>query len=307
MAKYYFDVKNAYVTADGALVKSGFEKEGSFAIGVFSEGHEPLFAKIDENGRPCPLGRLKVCDAGFSSRYLVFSLTAEKSEEAEVLFQTVCRVGNFSHLITVCRKCGFRLVIETKDEIYEIPCPFELSDVKVCAAPTKKGHILKITARARHKKLLALIYYAQDYVPLLVSFCDGFRTDDDCVEITNRLGGCNDCVRTERLTVKNGAFTEESLSFIYKRDHLYPDELIPYVFLEKLLFRDISGAEELLRRTLSVSAVREIIGDFDSIADFDFIPYRPFIAGVYTLSSFSRVKYFGFTVSDGLITDIFAI
>ena len=40
MAKYYFDAKNAYVTADGALVKSGFEKEGAFALGMFSEGHE---------------------------------------------------------------------------------------------------------------------------------------------------------------------------------------------------------------------------------------------------------------------------
>ena len=307
MAKYYFDAKNAYVTADGALVKSGFEKEGAFALGMFSEGHEPLFAKIDENGRPSPLGRLQICDAGFSSRYLVFSPVPERSGEAEVLFQTVCRVGNLSHLITVCQKGGFRLVIETRDEIYEIPCPSALSDVKVCAAPTRNGHMIKITANAQKKKLLAMIYYAGDYVPLLISFCDGFRTNDDCVEITNRLGGCNDCVRTQRLTVKNGTFTEDSLSFIYKRDHLYPDELIPYVFLEKLLFRDIGGAEELLRRTLSVSAVREILGDFDSIADFEFVPYRPFIAGVYTLSSFCRVRYFSFSVTDGLITDIFAI
>ena len=79
------------------------------------------------------------------------------------------------------------------------------------------------------------------------------------------------------------------------------------MFLEKLLFGDERGAEELLRRTLSVSAARVMLGDFDRIADFDFIPYRPFVAGVYSLSSFCRVRYFRFCVTDGIITDICAV
>lgn len=307
MAKYFFDDNDAYVTADGALIKSGYEKNGDFAVGYFCKGCEPLFAKIIRDGRAFPQSGITIVDAGYSCRRILFSPAPVKEETAEVLFQTVCRAGNVSHLVTVCRKSGYRLIVETKDEIYEIPCPVALSDLKVSAAAMKRGHLIKIVAKAGKKKLIALIYYFGDYAPLLVKFCDDFRTDGDCVEITERLGGCNDCVRTERLEVNNGAFVCRGLSFVYRRDHPYPDELIPYVFLEKLLFGDESGAEELLRRTLSVSAVRATLGKFDKIADFDFIPYRPFVAGVYSLSPFCRVRYFRFCVTDGVITDIYAI
>lgn len=307
MAKYFFDDNGAYVTADGALIKSGCEKQGDFAVGYFREGCEPLFAKICGDGRPFPSDCLTVTDAGFSFRHILFSPTPQSKEETEVLFQMSCRAGNVSHLVTVCRKCGFRLILETRDEIYEIPCPSALSDLKVYAATMKNGHLIKISAKAEKKKLLALIYYHGDYAPLLTTFCDDFRTDGDCVEITQRLGGCNDCVRTERLEIKNGAFVRGGLSFVYRRDHEYPDEIIPYVFLEKLLFEDERGAEDLLRRTLSVSAARGILGEFDRIADFDFIPYRPFVAGVYSLSPFCRVRYFRFSVTDGVITDIYAV
>ena len=307
MAKYFFDDNGAYVTADGALIKSGCEKQGDFAVGYFHEGCEPLFAKMSGDGRPFPAEGLTVIDAGFSCRYILFSPTPRSEEEAEVLFQTSCRAGDVSHLVTVCRKRGFRLVLETRDEIYEIPCPSALSDLQVSAATMKNGHLIKISAKTEKKKLLALICYRGDYAPLLTTFCDDFRTDGEGVEITERLGGCNDCVRTERLTIKNGAFARDGLSFVYKRDHSYPDEIIPFVFLEKLLFGDERGAEELLRRTLSVSAARVMLGDFDRIADFDFIPYRPFVAGVYSLSSFCRVRYFRFCVTDGIITDICAV
>lgn len=304
MSKFYFDLKSGFVTADGALTGSGFEKDNAFALGYFCDGSEPLFAAIGKHPENAVSEKLGVCDMGERRYFLSFNPSPANYGEAEILFQTTCIAGNVSHLITCCRRGGIILVAETSEEIFEIPCPCALSDIKVSAVTLKKGHILRITACAGEKKLLAMLYYSGDYLPLITTFCDSFTFDGSDIICTEYLGGCNCCSRTRRLEYSKGAFCERELSFVYKRNHDYPDELIPYVFLEKLLFRDNAGAEDYLRRGLTVSAVKDILGDFDCIADFEFLPYRRFVAGVYKRAPYCKVRYFNFCVTDGLISDI---
>lgn len=303
MAKFYFDVKNGFATADGALVKDFFDTDNDFALGYFSPDREPLFAKIPVRLSSCPLKGINVCDLGESRYYLSFSPLCRR-EEAEIIFQTQCHAENISHLVTFCYRGEYALVIETPNEIYEIACPSALSEIQVKAVNLKNGQIIRITANAARRKFIAILLYRDDYLPLFQTFCDGVSFDGADILIKENLGGCNSCVRTRRLIYKNGNFADGELSFIYKRCHDYPDELLPYVFAEKIIFGDNNGAAELLRHSLSVSAVKETTGDFDAVADFEFLPYRPYVIGLYKRSAYAKVQYFRFSVHDGIISDI---
>ncbi len=291
---------------NGAPATQGFSTEKDFALGFFSEDCEPLFAKIPSEISESPANGINVCDLGYGRYFLSFS-PAEKGGETHIFSQTRCKAGNTTHLITMCKRKEFLLVTETPGEIYEIVCPCPLSGIKVKAVGVKNGYLLRITATAQKKKLIAYVYYEDDYLPVLEKFCDDFSFDGPDVLIKEDLGGCNRCTRTQRYAFRNGAFVKTERSFVYKRCHEYPDELLPYLLIEKLLFGDDAGAEELLGRNLSVPAVREILGEYDSVADFGFLPYRPFIAGVYKNSGYCRVRYFSFGVKDGLITGIFPL
>lgn len=304
MSEFYFEIGNGFITVDGALAKSGFNKDKDFCLGCHCDGFRPTFVAVSATPRKAISPLLSICDTGGGRYFLTFSPERETETEAVILFQTVCTAGGVTHLITHCRKGGYSLVMETAEEIHEISCPCALSDIKVSAAVVKGGHILKLSANAGDKKLLALLYYGGDYVPMFTQFCDDCSFDGADVVYTQYLGGCNRCYRTKKLTLKNGTFCESETSFVYKRNHDYPDELIPYVFLERLLFQDYGGAEELLRRGMSISAARDILKDFDAVADFSFIPYRPYVAGVYKRAPLCTVSYYSFKVADGLISEI---
>lgn len=303
MAEYHFCDDGGFVTVNGALSNSGFCIAGEFALGSFHDGCEPLFVKIPKRitGPVSPF--VNVCDAG-QGRYVLSFSPRLRNDGTVVVTQKEVHAGNVSHLVTVCKKGGYLLVVETADEIYELPLPVALSDLGVSAVAAGKGQLLKISAKAEDKDFIALLYYAGDYSLLFDSIADRLSFDGSVVVCTENLGGCNGCVRTRRLRFEKGAFRETEVGFVYKHCHDYPDELLPYVFFEKLAFKDDEGAQELLRRSLTVKAVKEIVGDFDGVCDFSFLPYTPFVAGVYSRAAYSRVRYYRFSVSDGLITDI---
>lgn len=63
----------------------------------------------------------------------------------------------------------------------------------------------------------------------------------------------------------------------------------------------------MLRRGLRAKSVLGTMGDFDSVADFEFLPYRPFVVGVYEKTAFCKVRYFRFDVRDGVICDVYPV
>ncbi len=303
MAEYYFCDDGGFVTVNGALSSSGFCIAGDFVLGCFYDGFDPVFAKIPKKITRPISHFIDVCDVGQGKFFLSFS-PRPTNDGSVVIAQKELRAGNVSHLVTLCRKSGYLLVVETADEIYELPVQTELCDLNVSAVAAGKGQMLKISAKANDKRFLALFYYCGDYVRLFDSTADDLRFDGASVVCTDNLGGCNGCVRTRRLRFEKGAFRETETGFVYRHDHDYPDELVPFVFLEKLIFGDDAGAQELLRRSLPVKSVREILGDFDSVADFSFLHYTPYVAGVYKRAAYCKAKYYRFSISDGLITDV---
>lgn len=303
MAEFYFDCKEGYVTVNGVLANSGFCADGDFALGYFCENFRPLFAKI-----PCRITKqvsrfFSVSDLGRNVYYLTFS-PLPYEEKPLILYQTSCSVGSTKHLVTLCSNGKVKLVIETQEEIHEIECPCALSDIKVSAIAMKQGHLLRITADADGKKLLALILYADDYLPLFQTVCDSFSFDGSEAVCVYRLGGCNGCVKTLRYRYKNGKFQESDRSFLYRHDHCYLDELKPYEFTEKLLFGDENAAQEMLRRSFSVASAKEILGDFDAVADFDFLPYRPYTLTIMKRAPYCKARSYVFDVRGGIICDI---
>ncbi len=304
MSVFYFDAQDGFVTVNGALAENCFVTEKAFAVGYFKDGCEPVFARIPSRPQT-GIRDIEICDLGNANYLLSFSPSSVSCIETQTLCQTVCRTESATHLVTSCRRGGFYLVVETDSEIHEFPCPCALTDLKVVAARVGDGQLLRITAKALQRKFAAVLFYGDDYVPLFSGVYDDLYFDGSEVVCTEKKGGCNGCERTLRLGYSDGGFSEKELSFSYAHDHLYVDELVPYAFLEKLMFRDLDGAENALRRGLSAKAVLGITGDFDRIADFDFLPYRPFVIGLYKKSSFCKVGYFRFEVRDGVICDVY--
>lgn len=304
MAIFYFDAKDGFVTVNGALAEQGFRADKAFVLGYFREDCEPLFAKMTPSPEASPRGT-QLCDLGGGIRLLSFVPLPVPCAEPQIICQTLCRTESASHLVTSCKRGGYHLVVETSTEIQEFPCPCALTDISVVAARVSHGHLLRITAKAEKRKFAAVTFYDDDYVPLFSGIYDDLRFDGADILCTEKKGGCNCCERTLRLSYADGKFSEKELSFVYRHDHLYVDELVPYVFLEKLTYKDFDGAENMLRRGLDVKTVLELTGDFDRIADFDFLPYRPFVVGVYLSSAFCKVRYFRFEVRDGVICDVY--
>lgn len=304
MAIFYFETDGGFVTVNGALAEQGFRADKDFALAYFREGRAPVFAKMASHPRKKTDG-VKVCDLGGDAYLLSFRTRALRLDEPEVICQTVCRADNVSHLITSCRRGDFFLIAETSAEIQEFSCPCALNDIKAVAVHVSGGQILRITAKAERRKFAAVVFYGYDYLPLFSGVYDNVYFDGADVVYVERLGGCNDCVRTTRLCYSDGRFEKKQLSFTYGHDHLYPDELLPYLLVEKLKFGDLQGAEELLRRGLDAKAVLGTLGEFDEAADFPFLPYRPFVVGVYKSSDLCKVRYFAFDVRDGVICDVY--
>lgn len=304
MAIFYFDEKDGFVTVNGALAEQGFRTDKAFSLGFFREGCEPLFAKITPPVRDSA-GGVGVCDLGGGIYVLSFDPEPARCAEPQIICQTVCRTESVSHLVTSCRRGGYYLIVETNAEIQEFPCPCALTDVNVVAARVSGGQLIKITAKAEKRRFAAVLFYGDDYVPLFSGVYDELGFDGSEIVCVENMGGCNRCRRTLRLGYSDGKFAEKELSFVYGRDHVYTDELIPYVFVEKLIFKDYEGAENLLRRGLCVKAVLDITGDFDCVADFDFLPYRPYVVGVYKKSACCKARYFRFDVRDGVVCDVY--
>lgn len=304
MAEFYFDDNGGFVTANGALTSSGFCSDKAFAIGYFKNGCLPIFAKIPPVITGGLTDKIHVLDLGRARYRLSFLPSPASLPSSEIIFQTNCKAGNVTHLVTHCCRGDYFLVIETEEEIHEFSCPCALSDIKVFAVTLSKGHLIRITARAENKKFIALVCYNGDYYPLYQTVCDDFFFDGPELVCTRTLGGCNTCVLTERLSYKDGKFVPSDKSFLYRHSHPYPDELIAYGFLERLIFGDSGGAEEYLARGFSLRAAKEILGDFDSVADYDEVYYRPFVAGIFKKAPYCKAEYFVFDVKDGLISSI---
>lgn len=304
MADFYFDCNEGYVTVNGTLANSGFCADGDFALGYFRDGYRPLFVKIPHRITQPVSALMHITDLGKNVYFLNFSPCPETEEEAKIISQTSCSVAGVKHLVTLCKKGGFRLITETAEEIYETACPCALSNISVSATPLKQGHILKITADADGKKMLILLLYNGDYRQLFLTFCDSYCFEESDIVCVYRRGGCNGCVKTLRYRYKKGKFQEYDRSFLYRHDHCYPDELKPYEFAEKLLFGDENGAQEMLRRSFSVASAKEILGDFDAVADFDFLPYRPYTLTIMKRAPYCKARSYVFDVRDGIICDI---
>ena len=304
MTTFHFDDNSVFVTADGALVQSGFRMDKAFVLGAFRDGCEPVFVRIPEVVRGPVSPFVSVCDAGGAQLYLSFGSFRPTNTDESVLFQTTCHAGNTEHLVTVCKRGGYFVVIETKDEIFEFPCPYAPEKPTVSAAETKGGHVLKITAKTGEKKLLALLYYSGDYSPLLQLFCDDFSFRGSDLFVTDRLGGCNRCVRERRLTLGQGKYHTAETRFSYLRPHEYPDAIKPFAFLQRLSSGDDDGALELTKLGFSVPAAKETIGSFDCVADFPSLGAHPFVAGVYDKAPYSKVRYFRFSTENDLICGI---
>lgn len=306
MSVFYFDAKDGFVTVNGALAEKCYCTDRAFALACFRDGFEPVFAKICVPPASAPLGT-RICDLGGGIYLLSSDPLPAPCTEPQIICQTVCRTENVSHLVTSCKRGGYYLIAETDCEIHEFPCPCALTDVKVVSARVAGGQLIKITAKAEKRKFAAVLFYGDDYVPLFSGVYDDLYFEGADIVCIEKKGGCNCCERTLRLCYSDGRFSEKELSFSYAHDHLYVDELVPYVFLEKLIFEDIEGAENMLRRGLSAKSVLGTMGDFDSVADFEFLPYRPFVVGVYEKTAFCKVRYFRFYVRDGVICDVYPV
>lgn len=302
MTQFFFDIKDGFITIDGNLAPNIYLAKKPFFLAYYKKNCLPVYAKVPL----CPKESIdeSIFITQLKEDYFVLSFFPRPLLcEKQVVFQTFCQ-GNDAHMLTVYFDGEYKAVVETQSEYVEFSFPCRPDDIKIKSEPLKNGCLIQINAKVDGQKLLAIYYYGCDYIPLLYLVCDDFCYDDDCILAQDFLGGMKQCYCTRRLNFCNGRFVAKEVSYSYRKQIDFIDELKPYLLFEYYLAGDNASCSDLLSPSLPLSSLNMLFQGLDCIADFENSPYYPMQPALFSKQNFSKAKYFKFVVKNGYICDI---
>ncbi len=306
MAKLFFDRPEGIILIDGKKHCGAFAKvDGAFCIEYFP--FSPYFFPVSYacDGRPSCGG--DICFIRHGKDYIVRFFPDRKpiSRDEEIYFEEIADCGELtSHRITCRCKDRHRIVVETAEEIYTLEAECRVTSCSFKSAPIGSGQLLSIFAKLENgKSYIAVLHYCGDYTLLLSLSCDAFECCEDGIIVYDCLCDTLDrkCVR--KLAFCDDCFAETERHFEYGCRRIYPDELIPYVFLEALGCRDIDCAEDCLSYGMRDTAHNGFFGDFIGICDC--LEYRPYVVSlIYSDCEGFYTKTYKFTANGGKISKV---
>ena len=298
MTKLYFDNTKGIVLIDGKKSTSPALTDENFAVEFFPYDSDclPVQHALSKKTSSC---KDMLCIKHGKDTIIKF-LPQRKPvfEEAYIIKQAEC--NQVKHLLTCKADRCHVAVIETQEEIITLPLPARPDKVSFKAKRFCDGQLLIVKAHTGKKTYIAVLHYNDDYTLLMSAYCDKAQiADDGRIILRDKLYDCmqRTCVRT--LKFCNNAFVEEFRYFEYECERDFPDELIPYVFLESISCNDDDAIKKIVSYSLREENFHEIFGNFIGICDtVEYVPYK--VTLVYADKGF-YTKSFCFSLSGGRI------
>ena len=306
MARLYFDKPKGIILIDGVKCDSKFARtSGAFCLQYFpfDNALNSIFYACD--GRI--LNTTEVCFIKHGKDYIVKFCPIKKPirEDEETYLQIISSpTEGKSHCLSCVCSQRHKIVVETESEIFYINIPAKATSCDFKCANLHEGQLLTIFAKLENgKTFVCALHYLDDYTPLLSLSCDEVYCEEDGLRICDRLDDtmARTCVR--KISFVEDGFTEISRHFEYACDHIYNDELIPYVFLESLNCRDEECIQNLVSYSMKDIDFRTYFGDFIEICDcLDYSPYV--VTLVYSGEEGFYTRTYKFCVTNKKITKV---
>lgn len=299
MTKLYFDHPKGIVLIDGKREEgscSTDKKDFSVQYIPFDCEYSPIVRAVDQKLISTP----QLLIIKHRSSLILKFCPSKKDVYEECYFQKTLKIENTVHILSCKADRTHILTLETQNEIITLPLPSKPEDVFVKGEKLSCGQLLMIKAKLGKKTYLAIIHYGDDYSLVMSLCCDKTYIVDGKITVEDYLYDSlqRKCIRV--LKFCDDAFIEESRHFEYDCYHDYPDELIPYVFLESLSAKDEDMISRYLSASMRDSDYKKILGDFIGICDC--IEYRPYRVNlIYGDNQGFYTKTFDFEVSGGRI------
>ncbi len=298
MYKIYFDNSKGIVLIDGEKAISPCLKEGNFSVQYFPYDCDRLPVQHAVCKMGVNLGDL-LCIKHGNNAILKFSPT-KKPVYDDCYIRKSVSVSQTSHLLTCRAQRTHEAVIETQNEIISLALPARADDATIKAKSLSSGQLIIVDIKIGKKTYLAILHYSDDYTLLMSAYCDKTEFNDDgTITLKDKLYDCmqRTCVRTVKFC--GNGFIEESRYFEYDCDRIFPDELIPYVFLESVSCKDDDAVKNLVAPSLREWNFNALFGNFIAICDsVEYTPYK--VTLIYGDNGF-YTKTFCFSVADGKI------
>ncbi|MDE6758044.1 MAG: hypothetical protein K2J89_02040 [Clostridia bacterium] len=306
MARLFFDKPKGIILINGIKCASDHAKvDKNFCMEYFpfDNDYRPVSYACENKIR----SSREICFVKHGKDYIVKFCPVKKPvcEDEETYIQHIVDCPDRqSHCLSCRRKEGDKIVVETENEIHFINIPTRVASCNFKSAAIKDGQLLTIFAGLENgKTYVCVLHYLDDYTPLLSLCCDEVSCEEDGLIVCDYLDDtmARKCVR--KLCFCQDGFAEISRHFEYACNHVYKDELIPYVFLESLNCRD----EDCMRNCLSYSMKdfdhKAFFGEFIEICDC--LQYEPFVVTlIYSGEDGFYTRTYKFCVNNGKITKV---
>lgn len=212
-------------------------------------------------------------------------------------------------IVTIYKDTKTRAIFECSGGVKTVEIP-PLSSQKISFSETKEGLLLVISGTAKKQYVLVMLFDG-GFRKLLSVEADDVSFSYAGVIATEYLKDMLSRVKTTTYSF-SGAAVKSKTEFSYLQDRVYPDELIPYLFLESLAAKDFERATACL--TPDIKESPEVFLDyfkpFDEISPIKHqnaqkISDLKKVALIsYSAEPIITPRVFDFTVKDGFITDI---
>ncbi len=206
------------------------------------------------------------------------------------------------YILTVYKDTSIKFLLESNQQQYFIVPKADISKPEVIVSSTKNDLLFTVKAGCEEGDYL-LIASASDMRVIFEETAQSIRisnTGFTAVKIYEDM-----CMR-EKIsiyTIENGKVILQSNMFTYSNEHMYIDELKPYLLLEALIVDDYEYVRMLLTDELAEKA-QSLKDYFGEIVEIENPRFDKADADLAILSNDFSVSCYKFDFSDGNISNI---
>lgn len=317
MARFYF-APNGLIVANNASHDAPFsieQNDGAIMLFAAKENCEneiyvPSYAVIDVKNTVRVYGSAQLIDWQ-NGAYDVIIEPQKYFEYAPPvpIAQNSTTYNGDEVIVTIYKDTKTRAIFECSGGVKTVEIP-PLSSPKISFSETKEGLLLVISGTAQKQYVLVMLFDG-GFRELLSVEADDVSFSYAGVIATEYLKDMLSRVKSTTYSF-SGAAVKSKAEFSYLQDRVYPDELIPYLFLESLAAKDFERATACLAPDIreSPDVFLDYFKPFDEISPIKHqnaqkISDLKKVALIsYSAEPIITPRVFDFTVKDGFITDI---